>query len=183
MNENRAQHMRDFKEWRPILFGVLLGCVFLAAANALGLMAWGTVNLPTMTLLVVAAVVDIQRRLIPDWLTLPGLTWALVASAFLGWPRLSDALLGVILCGGGLLIFALISRGSIGGGDVKLTAMIGASLGWRWGFGVLAFAQLAAAALAICLLITRRKGRKDALPFGPFLAAFAILAILAKPMP
>jgi len=105
-----------------------------------------------------------------------------VASAFFGWPRLSDALLGVILCGGALLLFALISRGSIGGGDVKLMAMIGASLGWRWGFGVLAFAQLAAAGLAICLLITRRKGRKDALPFGPFLAAFAVLAILGKPM-
>ncbi len=179
-SENRAHHMRQIRKWGPILFGVLLGSVILAAANALGLMVWVAVNLPTMILLVVSAIVDFQRRLIPDWLTLPGLAWALVASAFLGWPRLSDALLGVILCGGALLIFALMTRGSIGGGDVKLMAMIGASLGWQWGFAVLFFAQATAAAVAVCLLITRRKRWRDSIPFGPFLATMAIVATLGK---
>ncbi len=180
VNENRAHHMQHIRKWGPILFGVILGSVFLAAANALGLIAWGTVNLPTIILLVVSAIVDIQRKLIPDWLTLPGLAWALVASAFLGWPRLSDALLGVILCGGALLIFALMSRGSIGGGDVKLMAMIGASLGWQWGFAVLFLAQGTAAVVAVCLLITHRKRWRDSIPFGPFLATMAILATLGK---
>jgi prepilin signal peptidase PulO-like enzyme (type II secretory pathway) len=180
--EQVQEKVTSFKKWGAVLISVLFGLVILAAAGQFGLTTHALINLPTLALLTIAAIVDIQRKMIPDWLTLPGLAWALVASAFFGWPRLSDALLGVILCGGALLLFALISRGSIGGGDVKLMAMIGASLGWRWGFGVLAFAQLAAAGLAICLLITRRKGRKDALPFGPFLAAFAVLAILGKPM-
>jgi leader peptidase (prepilin peptidase) / N-methyltransferase len=174
--------MREAKRWDLAVVGVLCGSVIFFAAYQFGLTIRALVNLPTVALLAMAAVVDLQRKVIPDWLTLPGLAWALVASAFLGWPRLSDALLGAIVCGGALLLFALISRGSIGGGDVKLMAMIGASLGWRWGFGVLVFAQLAAGALAICLLITLRKGWKDALPFGPFLAAFAVLAILGKPM-
>ena len=96
--------------------------------------------------------------MIPDWLTLPGLGWVLGASAFLGWPRVADAFLGVSLCGGLLLISAVISRGSIGGGDVKLMAVIGASLGWQWGFGVLVFAQLFAALVALCFFIAGRRG-------------------------
>ncbi|HWU36836.1 MAG TPA: A24 family peptidase, partial [Candidatus Acidoferrum sp.] len=132
--------------------------------------------------LALAAIVDIHRKIVPDWLTFPGLAWALAASAFLGRPRLTDAMLGVLFCGGTLLILAVISRGSIGGGDVKLMAMIGASLGWRWGFGVLVFAQIAAAVVAAYLFLAHRKGRKDTLPFGPFLGAAALLVLNARPM-
>jgi len=135
-----------------------------------------------MVLLASAAIVDIQRQMIPDWLTLPGLVWVLGASVFLGWPRVADALLGVLLCGGMMLLFAVISRGAVGGGDVKLVALIGAMLGWRWGFGVLAAAQLSAAALGLCLFLAGRKGRKDALPFGPFLSTCALLALLVRPL-
>ncbi len=174
--------MTDIKKWVLITVGVLFGLLILAAAYQFGLTARAAINLPIMIVLAIAAIVDIHRKMIPDWLTLPGLAWVLVASAFLGWPRMADALLGTLLCGGALFILAVVSRGSIGGGDVKLMAMIGGSLGWRWGFGVLFFAQLAAAAVALCLFITRRKGRKDTLPFGPFLAAFALLAIVARPM-
>jgi len=174
--------MRDLKKWGLAAVGVLLAGLILAAAQHFGLTVRAFINLPPMILLAIAAIVDIQRKKIPDWLTLPGLAWVFAASLFLGWPRFLDALLGVLFCGGIMLLLAVISRGSIGGGDVKLVAMIGASLGWRWGFGVLVFAQLSAAVLALCFFIARWKGRKDTLPFGPFLAAFAILAILGKPM-
>jgi leader peptidase (prepilin peptidase) / N-methyltransferase len=174
--------MTGIRKWGLIGVGALFGLLILAAAYQFGLTARAAVNLPTMTLLAAAALEDIRRNMIPDWLTLPGLAWVLAASAFLGWPRMADALLGVLLCGGVLLTFAVISRGSIGGGDVKLMAMVGACLGWQWGFGALVFAQLAAAVVALCLFMARRKGRKDTLAFGPFLAAFALLAILARPM-
>jgi len=174
--------MRDLKKWGVATVGVLLGVLILAAAYGFGLTTRALVNLPTMIVLAIAAIVDIQRKMIPNCLTLPGLAWVLGTSAFLGWPRVVDALLGLSLCGGLLLILAVISRGSIGGGDVKLIAIIGASLGWQWGFGVLVFAQLCFALLALSFFIAGRKGRKDTLPFGPFLAVFAILAILGKPM-
>ncbi len=174
--------MTDIKKWVLITVGALYGAVILVAAYQFGFTARAAINLPIMIALALAAIVDIHRKSIPDWLTLPGLAWVLVASAFLGWPRMTDALLGVLFCGGVLLILSVISRGSIGGGDVKLMAMIGACLGWRWGFGVLFFAQVAAAMVALCLMVTGRKGSKDTLPFGPFLAVFAILAIPAKPL-
>ncbi len=174
--------MRDFKKWTAVAVGVLSGVLILAAARRFGFTPRAAVNLPLMALLAVAAIEDIQRKMIPDWLTLPGLAWVLGTSAFLGWPRVANASLGLFFCGGALLILAVISRGSIGGGDVKLMALIGASLGWRWGFGVLALAQLSAAIVAGCLLVARRKGLQDALPFGPFLAVCALLAMVGKPM-
>ena len=174
--------MRDLKRWGVATVGVLFGILILAAGHQFGPTTRAIVNLPTMIVLAIAAIVDLQRKMLPDWLTLPGLAWVLGASAFLGWPRVADALLGMVLCGGFLLILAVISRGSIGGGDVKLMAMIGALLGWRWGFGVLAVAQISAALLALGLFLAGQKGRKDALPFGPFLAAFALLAMVGRPM-
>ncbi len=174
--------MTDLKRWVLITVGALFGLLILSAAYLFGLTARAAINLPIMIVLAIAAIVDVHRKMIPDWLTLPGLAWVLVASAFLGWPRLTDAVLGVLFCGGALLILAVVSRGSIGGGDVKLMAMIGASLGWRWGFGVLVFAQLAAAVVAAYLFLVHRRGRKDTLPFGPFLAAVALLALNARPM-
>jgi len=174
--------MRDPKKWGIAVVGLLSGVLVFAAVHRYGLTVHTALTIPTIVLLAGAGIVDIQRKIIPDWLTLPGLLWVLGTSAFSGWPRVADALLGLSLCGGLLLIFAVISRGAVGGGDVKLMAMIGASLGWQWGFGVLAFAQLSAALLAVCLFITGRRGGKDTLPFGPFLATFAMLAMVGRPM-
>ncbi len=174
--------MIDLKKWGLIAVGALFGLLILIAAYQFGLTVRAAINLPIMVIFAVAAIVDIHQKTIPDWLTFPGLGWVLVASAFLGWPRLTDAALGVLFCGGALFILSVVSRGSIGGGDVKLMAVIGASLGWQWGFGVLVFAQLAAAAVAAYLFLVHRKGRKDTLPFGPFLSAIALLALNARPI-
>ncbi len=174
--------MIDLRKWGLIAVGSLFGLLILNAVYQFGFTARAAINLPIMGILAAAAIVDIYRKTIPDWLTFPGLAWVLAASVFLGWPRLTDAALGVLFCGGALFILSVVSRGSIGGGDVKLMAVIGASLGWQWGFGVLVFAQLAAAAVAAYLFLVHRKGRKDTLPFGPFLSAIALFALNARPI-
>src|SRR5262245_33752250 len=92
-----------------------------------------------------------------------------------------DAVLGIIVCGG--ILFAVIAisgwvyartnpelPGGMGMGDLKLGAMLGAFLGWRLGLFALFVAVMAGGAVAAALLLTGRKGRKDAVPFGPFLA-------------
>jgi prepilin signal peptidase PulO-like enzyme (type II secretory pathway) len=159
-----------------VLFSLLLGqAVYRSGSTVQGILA-----LPTLAVLAVAALMDTARKVIPDWLTLPGLAWTLAASGLMGWFGVGEALRGTVVCGGLLLLLAAVSRGSIGGGDVKLMAVAGALLGWRWGLAALFLAQIAAALVAACLLIAGRKGRKDPLPFGPFLSTFAILATLAK---
>ena len=102
--ERVRENGTHLKKCGMILITALFGFVILAAAGQFGRTAQAVINLPAMVLLAVAANVDMQRNVIPDWVTLPGLAWALLASAFLGGPRLSDSLLGVALCGGGALL-------------------------------------------------------------------------------
>lgn len=105
---------------------------------------------------------------------------------------LVNALLGVLVCGGLLFIVIAISNwmysrshpevpGGMGMGDMKLSAMLGAFLGWRLGLFALFVAVMVGGVVAAGLLLTGRKGRKDALPFGPFLALGGATALLVDP--
>ncbi len=156
--------------------GLFAGLV-LTAALRLGLTALGLARLPVVLFLAVAAVLDIRSRRIPNWLSLPGLAWAAAASLLPATWRPTEAVLGVVVCGGLMLLLALLSRGAIGGGDYKLAATIGAALGAAGGLGVLAVAHLSAALVVLPLALWRRT-RTRAIPLGPFLALPAILALV-----
>jgi leader peptidase (prepilin peptidase)/N-methyltransferase len=65
----------------------------------------------------------------------------------------------------------------MGGGDIKLTAMVGALLGWRAALLTIFLGTLTGSIIALFLLASGKKGRKDPMPFGPFLALGAILAL------
>ena len=136
--------------------------------------------------LLVLAIIDARTRLIPNRLTYkltPVLLVALVAAALLhGEP--SWALRSAIAGGVGFFVLfslALVHPKGMGMGDVKLAAFIGIGLGYlSWGhllLGVFA-GFLLGGVVAIALLIGRARGRKDLIPFGPYLAAGAIVALL-----
>ena len=110
--------------------------------------------------------------------------------AWLG--ALADAVLGAIVCGGLLGAVIAISGwfyawkhpelpGGMGLGDLKLAAMLGAFLGGCSGLYALFAAVMAGGVVAAGLLLTRRKGRKDLVPFGPFLALGGAIALLTEP--
>ncbi|MFQ5882805.1 MAG: prepilin peptidase [Candidatus Methylomirabilales bacterium] len=92
-------------------------------------------------------------------------------------PQPFQAFLGIIVGGGLLYLVAVASRGGMGGGDIKLTAMIGALLGWRLVLLTIFLGTLFGSLIALPLLISGKKGRKDPMPFGPFLALGGVLAL------
>jgi leader peptidase (prepilin peptidase)/N-methyltransferase len=137
--------------------------------------------------LLVVAVIDARTRRIPNRLTYPltpALAVLLVAAALLhGDPLLAvRALLGGVVAFAALLVLALISPGGMGMGDVKLAAFIGLGLGYL-GWGHLAVglfgAFLLGGVVALTLVGLRLRGRKDLIPFGPYLAVAAVLTVLA----
>ena len=80
-------------------------------------------------------VIDLEHQLLPDAITLPGIVVGLVASLFLP-PGFVDALIGVVAGGGFLWLvgeayYRYAGQEGMGGGDVKMLAMIGAFLGWK----------------------------------------------------
>lgn len=132
-----------------------------------------------VALMVAVAAIDLDLRIIPNQLTLAGVVAGL-AFALLGWSDIGfwPSLLGLVVCGGFLLVVGLIGRGGMGGGDVKLGAVIGAFLGWSAGlFGIL-LGFVVGAVVGLGLIVTGIRGRKDAIPFGPFLALGAVFSYL-----
>ncbi len=130
--------------------------------------------------MIVLFVIDLQHRILPNAITVPGAVVGLAISPFLppGWV---SSLIGVLVGGG--VLFAIAEayyrvRGvdGLGMGDVKMLAMIGAFLGWQLALVTLMLASFGGAALGIALLATRRGGMQAALPFGTFLAVGAAIA-------
>jgi leader peptidase (prepilin peptidase) / N-methyltransferase len=133
---------------------------------------------PPLIALAVIIVLDLRTKIIPDVVTLPGIVYALAVTAFVQSPSLGQALLGAAVGGGIVFMIAVISRGAVGGGDIKLMAMLGAALGWKGALVVLAFSQVAAALVALGLLITRRAGRLDRLPVGSIISLLGAVMLL-----
>lgn len=153
------------------------GMVFLILASRF--YGWQLVSLQVLAaVLISAAVIDYRHGIIPNSLVLAGFVLGLGLSFFnpvLGWQQ---HLLGVIAGGGPLLALAVLSRGGMGGGDIKLAAVMGLFLGPRLVLLALCLGSLLAGLAGMVLLLLGKKGRKDTLVFGPFLAAGAFAAIM-----
>ena len=129
--------------------------------------------------LIVITFIDLDHQIIPDVITLPGIPlFFLMAVFFMGIPIL-EALLGILIGGGCLFAIAFLyeiitRREGMGGGDIKLLAMLGAFLGWKSIFFILFVSSLLGAVVGISVMIAKGKDMKYAVPFGPFLSIAAI---------
>jgi len=133
----------------------------------------GVVLCPTLVLL---AAIDIKHKLLPNMIILPAsLAIGLIIAASAPGAFLTHLAAGAAL-GGFFFLFGTIFAGSFGMGDAKLGFMVGLALGAKTlGASLIAFAGLLIAALYV-LASRGMSARKDALPFGPFLALGGILA-------
>jgi len=130
--------------------------------------------------LVTITFIDLDHRIIPDVISLPGIALGLLLSFVSPLVRPFDALLGAVAGGGFLLLVAGLYqfvRGheGMGGGDVKLLAMIGAFLGWQSLFVTVMVASIVGSIIGIALMLYQRADSKLAIPFGPFLACGALV--------
>jgi leader peptidase (prepilin peptidase)/N-methyltransferase len=140
---------------------------------------------PFLALLVAISVIDLRHRKIPNRLVYPALVVAAVFVAVAGVAGSTidvvRAGLGFLAYGVGLLVVALISPRGMGMGDVKLAALIGlvlGGIGLRY-VGVAAGVGILAGGVGAIVALLAGAGRKSALPFGPFLAFGAAVAVFA----
>ena len=130
--------------------------------------------------LVTITFIDLDHRIIPDVISLPGIALGLAVSLVSPLVTPLDALLGVVAGGGFLLgvaaaYQAIRGQEGMGGGDVKLLAMIGAFLGWQSIFVTVMVASIVGSIIGVALMLYRRADSKLAIPFGPFLACGALV--------
>ncbi|MEO8077243.1 MAG: prepilin peptidase [Acidobacteriota bacterium] len=132
--------------------------------------------------MVVLFAIDLEHHLLPDVITLPGIAVGLAASTLLP-PGIRDSLVGA-LAGGGVLwlvgeaYYRYSGQEGMGGGDVKMLAMIGAFLGWKLALLTLVLSSFAGSFVGLFVVLLKRGGMKYALPYGTFLALGALAASL-----
>jgi leader peptidase (prepilin peptidase)/N-methyltransferase len=130
--------------------------------------------------LLVITVIDIHLQIIPDVISLPGIVIGFAFALFSNTLTWQSSLIG-ILAGGGVLYaiaflyFFLRKIDGMGGGDIKLLAMIGAWLGWQSLPFVILISSTTGTVVGLLAMIKQRKGGQTRIPFGPFLAAAALL--------
>jgi leader peptidase (prepilin peptidase) / N-methyltransferase len=129
--------------------------------------------------LVVITFIDLDHQIIPDIITLPGIPIFLLAAIFLTKLPWQEALMGLLIGGGVLWTIAVVygylrKEEGMGGGDIKLLAMIGGFLGWKSLIFILLVSSFTGAVVGITAMIIKKQDMKYAVPFGPFLSAAAI---------
>jgi leader peptidase (prepilin peptidase)/N-methyltransferase len=165
----------------------LLGGLFaLAAYLKFGLEVQTLIYYLFMAALLAVTFIDIDHRIIPDVITLPGIPIGFAASFALPAITYKDSLLGILIGGGSLFLVAwlytlLTKKEGMGGGDIKLLAMMGAIVGWQGVLFTIFVASLVGTLAGFAVMLQSRKGMKLAVPFGPFLSIGAILHIFYGP--
>jgi leader peptidase (prepilin peptidase)/N-methyltransferase len=130
--------------------------------------------------MIVLFVIDLEHRILPDVITLPGIVLGIAFSFFLppGW---IDSVVGLLIGGGSLwllgeIYFRVRGEEGMGFGDVKMLAMIGAFLGWKLMLLTLVLASFIGSFIGLGMVALRQGDMKYALPFGTFLALAALVA-------
>ncbi len=176
----KCRHCQSRISLRYPLVELVTGLLALAISLRYGV-SWACLFYFIFVAALIAIIfIDFEHQIIPDVITYPGIVVGFISSLVLPNITYSDSLIGIILGGGILYLIALgylmlARREGMGGGDIKLLAMIGAFLGWQ----ALPFTILSSAFLgSVVGIVAMHKAGKDtkmAIPFGPFLSVGAIL--------
>ncbi len=173
---------------RPVgLRTVLVGLASAGAAAGIvarsSLPTWATAAyLVIFALLVVLTATDLDQRRLPHVVLDPLFVAGVIFVPFNPAVSIQDALLGAAAAVIFLGVLGLIVRNGVALGDLYLIAPLGLLHGWPAIFVAIFFAALLSAVASIVLLASRRVGMKSYIPFGPFLVAGAVFALLREPL-
>lgn len=168
--------------WKYPLVELVHGLGALLLVRQFGFSAQAAVYALFLAALIAVIFIDLSHQIIPDVITLPGMAIGMVASSTVLPPGWANAMTGLLLGGGlfyavALLSVAILKKEGMGGGDIKLIAMIGAFLGWQATLLTIFLAALWGSAIGLFLILVQGRSRAEPIPFGPFLAAGAMISL------
>ncbi len=183
----RCRNCHESISLRYPIVELITGLLYLAVFAKCGF-SWKAELLPYLfmvTVLVIVSIIDIQRQIIPNKIIYPAIPIGLAAMGIVALIRgdgniILHSLIGFAIGGVPLGLLALAIPKGMGMGDAKLAAFTGIFLGYYQAVGLF-FGFLLGSILGILLMILGRKGRKSRIPFGPYLAAGALIALFWGP--
>lgn len=161
--------------WMYPVMELVTGLLFAFAFTQLGLSLELIVAILFISLLVIITVSDIAYMLIPDKILLFFLVPLIVARILSPLAPWWDSIVGAVIGFGVLFLIAVLSKGGMGGGDIKLFFVIGVVLGTMHTLLTLFLASLIGAIVGLITLRIANKGRKTPIPFGPSIAVATII--------
>ena len=179
----KCRYCRHSISWRYPVVEFLTGLLSLALFIRYGLSYQYILFLLFAATLVTISFIDLDHKIIPDILSLPGIVAGWGASFFPWSVFWLDSLIGTMAGGGSLFLVAFIyeritGREGMGGGDIKLLAMIGAWMGWRPLPLIVLVSSLTGAVIGAVFILFAGKGYRFKIPFGPFLSLGALFYLI-----
>ncbi|MFA6410931.1 MAG: prepilin peptidase [Candidatus Buchananbacteria bacterium] len=174
----RCRHCQAKISWQYPLVELATGLIFVwlywHAGFTLTFFVWAVFA----CLLLIIFVYDLKKYLILDQVTIPAIIFAFLANLFLGlgfWNLILAAAIG----SGFFALQFFVSRGKwVGDGDIRLGALMGLMLGWKYLLVALFIAYLLGSAFGILLIILGKKKMSSAVPFGPFLTLATLITLI-----
>lgn len=169
--------------WRYPLVELATAGFFLVSFKLYGISFHSMIAAIFFSMLLVVTLIDFEFYIIPDRITYPGMVLGLALSWVNPLVTPLEALIGLLAGGASLYLLAMLGdllfkKESLGGGDIKLAAMLGAFLGWKniifIFFGAAVFGLIYA---LLQMAASRKEGAGRMIPFGPFLSLAAIVAL------
>jgi len=167
--------------WVELATGLIFAllCWHYGLSVELGVMAFYA------CLFIIIFVIDLEQGLILNKVVYPSMVVALLLALY-PWPWLTQSIVmrvAYAALGGGIgfvifLLIAIVSRGGMGWGDVKLAALIGLATGFPLVFVAIIMGAILGGIVAVALMIAKKRKRREAIPFGPFLALAAMVTLL-----
>ena len=168
------------------LVEALTGVLFVLVFHHFGLQGATLVYWLFAAALVTITFIDLDHQIIPDVISLPGIAVGFLCSFAVPWLSWTDSLLGILAGGGSLYLVAVVyelltRKEGMGGGDIKLLAMIGAFLGWKAILPIIFISSFMGTLVGVPVMLLKKADGKLAIPFGPFLAAAALFYLFWGP--
>jgi len=162
---------------------LLTGLIYLIIYLIYGLSIQSLIYIILSSALIIIAFIDLNQQIVPDVISLPGIVIGFIISFFVPYISFINSALGVVVGGGIILVIGIagsviFKKEAMGGGDVKLAAMIGAFLGWRYIIISLFLGFFLGALAGIILILSKIRSREDVVPFGPFIVLGSFITLL-----
>ncbi len=172
--------------WRYPLVELLTGLIALGVFFKFGPAAEAFVYFGFIAVLLVITFIDIDYQLIPDLISLPGIIIFFIASLAVPSITIKESLIGMVAGGGILFLIAelywrITGKEGMGGGDVKLLAMIGALTGWKGVLFTIFVSSASGSLVGLVVMMIQGRNLKLAIPFGPFLSFGAVVYVFFGP--
>jgi leader peptidase (prepilin peptidase)/N-methyltransferase len=181
----RCRHCDTPISWQYPVVEALMSLLTAAVVIRFGLSITALGYFLFCAALLVIIWIDIYHQIIPDVISLPGILIGFLFSFFNSFTTWQSSLIGLFAGGGILYAIALLyylfrKQEGMGGGDIKLLAMIGAFLGWQSLLFVILMSSITGCAFGLVAMIQQKRGGNTRIPFGPFLACAALFYLFFR---